>query len=122
MDDELYAAARALGEVLRQADAVQIYLRARADCEADAALVAQEAHVQAVYEELVARQRAGEDLPREEVERFYALRQRVQSAPRIRARDTALTDVKRLFVEAGTAITNQLGVDFTELALATPEA
>jgi len=122
MSDELEAAARALGESLRQADAVRAYLQARADCEADAELVALEGHLQAVYETLVARQQAGEQLTREEVEGFYALRDQVQAAPRIRARDTALADVKRLFADAATAITNQLGVDFTNLALATPEA
>ena len=122
MNNELDAAARALGESLRQANAVQTYVQARADCDADAALVAQEAHMQTVYETLLARQQAGEQLTHQEVDAFYALRDQIQSTPRISARDTALADVKRLFVDAGSAINSQLGVDFTKLALATPEA
>jgi len=122
MNDEIEAAARALGEALHEADVVQAYLQARADREADTELAALEGHLQAVYETLVARQRSGEQLTREEVDGFYALRDQVQAAPRIRARDAALADVKRLFADAATAISNQLGVDFTNLALATPQA
>jgi cell fate (sporulation/competence/biofilm development) regulator YlbF (YheA/YmcA/DUF963 family) len=121
INQELLEAAQALGAALRQAGTVQDYLAACADCAADADLVTQEERLLAVYQALAARQRAGEQLAEEEVQEYYALRAQVQASPQVMTRETALAGVKRLFVDAGAVLSNQLGLDFTELALASPE-
>jgi len=121
MNPELLEAARALGATLNQAKAVQTYLQAKAEAEASPEASSLEIHMMEVYQALITRQQAGEQLAQSEVQEFYALRNQAQSHPLIQARDAALSQVKSLFAEAGTEITNQLGVDFTALALATLE-
>ena len=120
MNIELSAAARALSAALRQADAVRTYLAAQAKCAADANLAAQEERLLAVYQTLIARQGTGEQLAEEEVRDYYALRGQVQASRLVMTRETALAGVKRLFVDAGAVLSNELGLDFTELALAGP--
>jgi cell fate (sporulation/competence/biofilm development) regulator YlbF (YheA/YmcA/DUF963 family) len=120
MNTELSAAARDLGAALRQADTVETYVAERAECAADADLAAQEERLLVIYQALIARQNAGEQLEEGEVQDYYALREQVQASPLVMERETALAGVKRLFVDAGAVLSNQLGLDFTDLALAGP--
>lgn len=117
MDKKLLETARQLGENLRQSQALQTYLKAAGAFEAQPQLAELEAQLLARYQDLAARQRGGEELPQKEVQDFYKLRNEVQKNPLIWARDNTLGAVKSLFSAAGTEITNQLGVDFTTLAL-----
>jgi len=121
MNPELLESARALGATLNQAKSVQAYLQAKTEAEANTESASLEAHMLDVYQTLTTRQQNGEQLTQSEVQEFYALRNQVQSHPLIQTRDTALAQVKSVFAEAGTEITNQLGVDFTALALAALE-
>ena len=121
MNTELLESARALGAALNQAKTVQSYLQAKTEAEANTESASLEAHMLEVYQALVARQQNGEQLTQPDVQEFYALRNQAQSHPLIQTRDAALSQVKGVFAEAGTEITNQLGVDFTALALAALE-
>ena len=121
MNPELLEAARELGATLNQTRAVKSYLQAKAEAENDPEAASLEAHMLEVYHALIARQQNGEQLTQPEVQEFYALRNQVQYHPLIKARDAALSQVKGVFAEAGTEITNQLGVDFSTLALAAIE-
>jgi cell fate (sporulation/competence/biofilm development) regulator YlbF (YheA/YmcA/DUF963 family) len=121
MKPQLVEAARTLGTTLNQSPAVQSYLGAKAEAENDPEAASAEAHMLDVYHALTARQQNGEQLTQSEVQDFYALRNQVQYHPLIKAREDALAQVKSLFAEAGTEITNQLGVDFPTLALAAIE-
>lgn len=117
MKPELLESARSLGIALSESRAVQSYLRAKAEAENGPEAASLEAHMLEVYHALIARQQNGEQVTQSEGQEFYALRNQVQYHPLIKARDNALAQVKSLFAEAGTEITNQLGVDFPTLAL-----
>jgi len=121
MNPELLEAARSLGETLNQAKAVQAYLQAKAEAEADPECASLEAHMWEIYHALIARQENGEQLTQPEVQEFYALQNQARSHRLVQARDAALAQVKSLFADAGSEITGQLGVDFTSLALAALE-
>jgi cell fate (sporulation/competence/biofilm development) regulator YlbF (YheA/YmcA/DUF963 family) len=121
MTPELLESARVLGTALHESQAVQAYLQAKIEAETNPEAASLEAHMLEVYHALLARQQNGEQLTQSEVQEFYALRNQVQYHPLIKARDAALSQVKGVFAEAGTEITNQLGVDFTALALAALE-
>lgn len=121
MSPELIEAAHELGATLNQSRVIQSYMQAKADAENNPEAVSAEAHMLEVYHTLTARQSNGEQLTQSEVQEFYALRNQVQYHPLIKARDNVLAQVKSLFAEAGTEITNQLGVDFPTLALAAIE-
>jgi cell fate (sporulation/competence/biofilm development) regulator YlbF (YheA/YmcA/DUF963 family) len=121
MNPELLESARTLGTALSESGAVQSYLQAKAEAENNPEAASLENHMQEIYQALIARQQNDEQLTQSEVQEFYALRNQVQYHPLIKARDNALAQVKSLFAEAGMEITNQLGVDFTNLALAALE-
>lgn len=121
MKPELLESARLLGTALSESRTVQSYLEAKARAENDPEAASLEAHMLEVYHALIVRQQNGEQLTQSEVQEFYALRNQAQYHPLIKARDGALAQVKSLFTEAGTEITNQLGVDFPTLALAALE-
>jgi cell fate (sporulation/competence/biofilm development) regulator YlbF (YheA/YmcA/DUF963 family) len=121
MNPELLESARTLGATLNQAKAVQTYVQAKTEAESNLEAASLEANMLEVYQVLTTRQQNGEQLTQSEVQEFYALRNQAQSHPLIQTRDAALAQVKGVFAEAGTEITNQLGVDFTALALAALE-
>ena len=119
LTEELRTAARALGEALHVSEAVQRYLNARADCEADPEAVDLEKRLLALYEELTTRQQRGELLQRSEIEAFNALRRQMYAHPRIAGREAAMTLVKPYFAEIADEINLPLGVEFGALAQAT---
>jgi len=119
LTEELRTAARALGEALHGSGAVQKYLKASADCEADPGAVGLENRLLALYAELTARQHRGEILPRSEIEALNALRRQVHEHPRISDRDAATMQVKPFFAEIADEINLPLGVEFAALAQAT---
>lgn len=111
-------AAQELGDSLGSSDAVQSYLAAQAQLEADPDAAEVDHRFQTLYQDLVARQRAGEDLPQEELNEFYALRERVQSDPLIVERDLTLGDVKAYFADIALELSVRLEVDYPTLAQA----
>lgn len=114
---DVQQAAAAFGAALRAMPVMQPYLEARARFEADPEAIALEAELTALYEALVARQRAGEILSREETEQFYALRTRVYAHPLVAVREAALAEAKTALQEAGMQLSIDLGVDYPTLAL-----
>ncbi len=114
---EIEEAARVLGESLRANPTTQAFLEASRRVADDAEVSALEKELYATYEALSARQQAGETIPREEVEAFYALRTRVFNHPLVKEREDARQPLKSLFAEVAIEISTPLGVDYTNLVL-----
>jgi len=119
LSEELKQAAQALGQSLRATDVVQAYLDAQARLQADPQAASLEERFQKLYQDLMARQQAGEQLTRAEVDEFYALRSQAQSHPLIAERDFALSQVKSYLAKVALDLSQQSGVDYTTLAGAT---
>lgn len=118
LSPELTAAARALGESLRQHPLVQAYHEAVARYEADHEAVDLERRLYALYADLVRRQEEGETLARAEVQFFNDLKQRVFQHPSIRAREEALAALRPYLATIADELTSRLGVDYTAVVLA----
>jgi cell fate (sporulation/competence/biofilm development) regulator YlbF (YheA/YmcA/DUF963 family) len=116
LSDELKQAAQALGESLRATEAVQIYLAAQARLRADPEAYSLEDRFLRLYQSLLARQQAGEELTQAEMDEFYALRSQMQRHPLFIERDMALTLLRSTFAVVGLDLSNELGLDFSTLA------
>jgi len=116
LSDELKQAAQALGESLRATAAVLIYLAAHAGLRADPEAYSLEDRFLRLYQSLLARQRAGEELTQAEMDEFYALRSQMQRHPLFIERDMALTLLRSTFAVVGLDLSNELGLDFSTLA------
>jgi len=116
LSDELEQAAQALGQSLRANEYVQAYLQALARVRADPEVNSLEEHFSKLYDDLLARQRAGEQLSQAEVDEFYAVRSRAQSQPLIAERDSTLSQLKSYLAQVALDLSNDLGVDYTALA------
>lgn len=112
---EIEQAARTLGQALRANPVTREYMKVRQRVEADPEAAALEKEMYAKYEALIARQQKGEQIPREEVEAFYALRNRFFAHPLVAERENALQPLKSLFAEVAVEISAPLGVDYTTL-------
>ena len=112
----LHEAARTLGEALRTDNYVSAYREANARAEADAAATGLEQQLASLYEDLLARQQAGETLSQEQRTAFYSLRRQVQTQPSLVARDEALAQLKPVFADLAGEISATLEVDYTALA------
>ncbi|MGC8782530.1 MAG: YlbF family regulator [Anaerolineae bacterium] len=112
----LYEAARTLGQALAADDYVSAYREARARAEADATATGLEQRLATLYEELLARQQAGETLSQEQRTAFYDLRRQVQTQPSLIARDEALAQLKPVLADLAAEISMILEVDYTALA------
>lgn len=116
LPEDLQNAARTFGEALHASQAVQKYLEALADCQANPETAKLEGQMLAMYEDLIARQQRGENLRRSEIDAFNTLKRQVYQNPLIAERESALTIVKRYFVEIADEINFPLGVVFSALA------
>ncbi len=114
---ELYQAAQEFGLALRQHEAVQQYLQAVAELATDADAQELDERFETVRANLVARQRAGEELPADEVQAFYALRAAVADNPLIEKRDQTLTLAKGYLANVGADLNRALALDFVAIAL-----
>lgn len=117
LDNELKSAAEALGQALREHEAVHTYLQARDSLKADAEIAALDRQYQETYQTLIARQRAGEQLTNDEIQAFQALRHKVQESPLVFQRDMALNDAKNFLTNVGYDLSQQLGLDYPGLVL-----
>lgn len=70
LTQEIQTAARQLGQSLRQAEHVRAYLDALKESQIDPQASALEKKMYEVYEALIARQQAGEQLSQEEIRPF----------------------------------------------------
>lgn len=118
LSNELQQAAQTLGETLRRDDSVQTYLAAKALVDADPDAHELEQRLLEQYDNLIARQQAGEELAQAEVDDFYALRGQTYDHPLIVRRETALQPVKAVFAGIGAELSAELGFDYTALARA----
>jgi cell fate (sporulation/competence/biofilm development) regulator YlbF (YheA/YmcA/DUF963 family) len=115
LPDTLNQAAQTFGQALRQNQAVQRYLEAQARLQANPEIRDLDQRYQAMFQTLGNRQRAGEQLPRAELDAFYALRQQIRHQSLIAERDAALSAVKNYFVIVGGDLNHVLKIDYVAL-------
>ncbi|MBE2221126.1 MAG: YlbF family regulator, partial [Anaerolineae bacterium] len=95
----------------------QQYLQAVANLEADPNAADLDQQFEMVRADLVARQRAGKDLPSDEVQAFYAMRTAITANPLVETRDYALNMAKGYLANVGADLNRALGLDFVTIAL-----
>ncbi|HRQ37022.1 MAG TPA: YlbF family regulator [Chloroflexota bacterium] len=117
LSPELYRAAQDVGLALRHHEAVQPYLQATTALAADAEASALDEQFETVRADLITRQRAGEDLPVDEVEAFYTLRTAVTANGLVENRDYTLALAKEYLVQVSADLNRALGLDYVTLAL-----
>lgn len=115
LTEEIKIAALQLGQALRQDEDVLMYLDAVEKIQADPDASALERKMYEVYEGLIARQQAGEDLSEEDTRAFYELRQQVQIYPLISRRHECLSFIRPRLAQVAEEISFVLGVDFVGL-------
>lgn len=113
---EIQDAARVLTETILADPQARAYQDAITAFESDPAALTLEKRFMDFYADLTTRQQKGEKLSQQEVQQFYALRSEYSAHPLIIARDGALGIFRPLLAEAGEQISQQIGLDFTELA------
>ena len=116
LSPELQQAAQEFGAALRQHGMIQLYLQAVAALEADPEANALDQRFESIRADLTARQRAGEDLPAEEVQKFYTLRDEAAGHPLIERRNNALVMAKGYLANVGLDLNKTLGLDFVRIA------
>ena len=109
-------AARALTNAILADPQARTYQAAFAALESDSQASALEKRFMDLYTDLTTRQQNGEQLTEQEVQPFYALRVEYSANPLVASRNNALGTFKPLLAEAGEHISQQIGLDFTELA------
>lgn len=117
LSPELQQAAQDFGAALRQHETVQGYLQAVTALAADPEGSALDERFESLHAALVARQRAGETLPADEVQAYYALRTEVTGHPLIEERNHALTMAKGYLANVGLDFNRALGLDYVTMAL-----
>lgn len=115
LPEEIKNAAQMLGKSLRQDAMISAYLEAVAEFMADPEARKLEEQLYALYDALVARQSAGEQLSREDTQPFYDLRRRVQTHPLISRRENELRLIKPYLADLADEISAFLGIDYTML-------
>jgi cell fate (sporulation/competence/biofilm development) regulator YlbF (YheA/YmcA/DUF963 family) len=115
LENEVMQAVQRLGTLLNQNETVQAYLQARQMVEQDPLVRDLEVQLYQMYENLLQRQQAGENLSKDEINAFNELRQKVFTHPLISEREARLTPLKALFAEVAVEISTPLGVDYTIL-------
>jgi cell fate (sporulation/competence/biofilm development) regulator YlbF (YheA/YmcA/DUF963 family) len=116
LSPELQQAAQEFGAALRQHGIVEHYLQAVAALAADPEASALDQRFESIRADLIKRQGAGEELPADEVQEFYILRDEVAGHPLIEKRDNALTMAKGYLVNVGLDLNQALGLDFVKIA------
>ena len=116
LSPELKQTAQDFGTALHQHGMIQQYLQAVSALNTDPAARDLDERFETLRADLVARQRAGEDLPGDEVQAFYALRTEVTSNILIEKRDNTLTMAKGYLANVGLDLNQALGLDFVKIA------
>lgn len=115
LSPELQRTAQDFGTALRQHGMIQQYLQAVSALNADPGAQDLDERFEALRADLVARQRAGENLPGDEVQAFYDLRTEATSNSLIEKRDNALTMAKGYLANVGLDFNQALGLDFVKI-------
>ncbi|MCE1252487.1 MAG: YlbF family regulator [Anaerolineae bacterium] len=116
LSEEIKQSARALGQSLSADETVRQYLELRDLTQRDEETINLETEHAALYQKLSERQRSGMVLDREELDRYFELKRKVQNHRSIVARDMQLENAKVLLGQAAQRITSILGVDYSNFA------
>ena len=116
LSPELQQAAQEFGAALRQHGIVEHYLQAVAALAADPEASSLDQRFESIRADLIARQRAGEDLPPDEVQEFYTLRDEAAGHPLIEKRNNTLVMAKGYLANVGLDLNQTLGLDFLTIA------
>lgn len=117
LTDNLKEAAQVLAEAIRAHQSIEQYLLADAALQADPETRDLDQRYQAMYDNLVARQRAGELLPQDELDAFYELQALVRELPLLQDRSMKLTAAKGYLQQLGADFNQKLGLDYVTLVL-----
>ena len=117
LPEEIQNAAQALGKSLREDDFIHAYREAFEAFQADPEAWELEQQLYIIYNALIARQQAGEQLTREDTQEFYDLRHRAHADPVISKRDAELRSIKPYLADVADEIGALLGVDYATLAI-----
>lgn len=109
-------AASVLGKSLHEDDFIHPYLNAVEKIRIDPEVSQLEEQLYDLYDALIARQQAGEQLSHEDMQPFNDLRRRVQTHPLIFKREEEFRLIKPYLAEVADEISASLGVDYTTLA------
>ncbi|MBN2115488.1 MAG: YlbF family regulator [Anaerolineales bacterium] len=115
LTEEIKDAARQLGQALHQDEYIRIYLDALQATQTDPEASALEKEMYEVYEGLIARQQAGEDLSQDDTRVFYELRRQVAHHPLISQRNDMLNTIRPYLHQVAEEISFVLGADYPEL-------
>ena len=113
LSPELEKAAQDFGATLCQDDRIQQYLQITNKLSTDLEII----HFEAMRADLVARQRAGEELPVEEIENFYTLRTNVMSNPIFELRDSTRLTAGSYLADPIQSLNRALALDFVTFVL-----
>lgn len=116
LTQEIQAAARHLGQCLRQEDYIRKYLDALEESQTNPEASALEKKMYDEYETLIAREQEGEILGDEDTHSFYELRQQVHNNPLITRRNRMHRQIRPYLNQIAEEISFVLGMDYTVLA------
>jgi cell fate (sporulation/competence/biofilm development) regulator YlbF (YheA/YmcA/DUF963 family) len=117
LTQELQHAAQDFGAALRRHESVQHYLQAVEALAADPVANALDEKFEVLHAGLAARQRAGENLPADEVQAYYALHAEVSGNLLIEERNHALLLAKGYLANVGLDFNRVLGFDYVTMVL-----
>lgn len=107
--------AEELGQFLAKSPVMQTYREISATLSPDSPALQLRARLEAMYDDLIQRQTAGEIIPGGEIDAYYELESQVRAQPELARRDSALEKVKDLYTEVNQIITNQIGMNLLDL-------
>ena len=115
MNDALLKAAQELGEVLLASPIIQEHLKEIRESDAESEAVRLKARLEALYDDLVQRQAAGEILSGGEIDQYYDLEREVKQHPDLVRQAQALERVQDLMTGTHDLLTNEIGFSFMNL-------
>jgi cell fate (sporulation/competence/biofilm development) regulator YlbF (YheA/YmcA/DUF963 family) len=117
LTDDLKQAAQVFAEAVRANQTVERYLLADAALQADPEARDLNQRYQAIYENLVVRQRAGELLTQDELDALNELQAQIREHPLLQDRNRKLTVAKGYLQHLGADFNQKLGLDYVALVL-----
>ena len=115
MNDALLKAAQDLGEALSASPIIQEHLKEIRESDAESEAGRLKARLEALYDDLVQRQAAGEILSGGEIDQYYELEREVKQQPALARQAHALERVQDLMTGTHDLLTNELGFSFMDL-------
>jgi cell fate (sporulation/competence/biofilm development) regulator YlbF (YheA/YmcA/DUF963 family) len=115
VNDALWKAAQDLGDALRASPIIQAHLKEIRESSAESEAARLKARLDALYDDLVQRQAAGEILSGGEIDQYYDLEREVKQHPVLARQAQALERVQDLMTGTHDLLTNELGFSFMDL-------